>query len=364
MTEVAKARCVVVGGGLIGMLTARELRAAGVDVRIMDRQAAGQEASWAGGGILSPLYPWRFPDPVTDLASWGQEYYPTLSDELAAETGIDPEWTQSGLLILDAEERDSARAWAQRHGLRLELLDRAEIRRCESAVMDPEGAAIWLPDVAQIRNPRFLKCLRRSLELRGVPVEEHAEVRAVAVEHGRVVGVDTREGRVPADRVVVAGGAWTGQLLASMGLELPVHPVRGQMILFHTRPGLLHRIVLYQDHYLIPRRDGRILAGSTLEHTGYDKSTTEGARKLLYTRAVQLLPDLADYGVERHWAGLRPGSPTGVPFIGEHPTIQGLFVNAGHFRNGVVLGPASARLLRDLFIGHTPIIDATAYSLS
>ncbi|HKJ08222.1 MAG TPA: glycine oxidase ThiO [Gammaproteobacteria bacterium] len=364
MTQNGKPDCLVVGGGLIGMLTARELQSAGLTVRVLDRQSAGREASWAGGGILSPLYPWRYTDPVTELAAWGQEYYPRLAQELAAETGIDPEWVESGLLVLGGEEQVQARTWAQHHGVRLELLDEPGIRRTEPALVETEQAALWLPDVAQIRNPRLMKALHRSLELRGVVVQEDAEVHSVVERDGQVVGVRTGACLLEAERVVVAGGAWTGDLLADLGVPVAVRPVRGQMILFHARPGLVNHIVLSRDRYLIPRRDGRILMGSTVEETGFDKSTTAAARKDLFRAAVQLVPELADYSIERHWAGLRPGTPDGVPYIGEHPRMPGLYVNAGHFRNGVVLGPASARLLADLLLERPPALDPAPFAVS
>ena len=145
------------------------------------------------------------------------------------------------------------------------------------------------------------------------------------------------------------------------GLDLPIKPVRGQMILYGAPPGLLKHIVLYQDHYLIPRIDGHILAGSTLEDCGYDNSITPEARKLLAGRALRLVPALVDCEVVRQWAGLRPGSPDGVPFIGEHPAIRGLFVNTGHYRNGVVMGPASARLLSDRMLEQASFTDYMPY---
>lgn len=363
MTEREKIDCLVVGGGLIGMLTARELQAAGLSVRLLERQATGREASWAGGGILSPLYPWRYPDSLTELAAWGQAFYPRLARELAEETGIDPQWTDSGLLVLDGDEQVDARQWAQRHDMRLEVLDRAGIRRTEPALVEADGSALWLPEVAQIRNPRLMKALRRSLELRGVVIRENVEVQGIVLRNGQVVGVQTAVCLLEAPRVIVAGGAWTGDLLAPQGVALPIRPVRGQMILFHARPGLLHRIVLAADRYLIPRRDGRILMGSTVEEVGFDKSTTEAAKQDLFRSAVQLVPELADFAIERHWAGLRPGVPDGVPFIGEHPQASGLYVNAGHYRNGVVLGPASARLLADLVLGRPTTMDPSPFAV-
>jgi glycine oxidase len=144
---------------------------------------------------------------------------------------------------------------------------------------------------------------------------------------------------------------------------LPVEPVRGQMILFRASPGLLTRVVLDQGRYIIPRRDGHILMGSTVEHVGYDKRTTESAREELVAAALKLVPGLADAEVVKHWSGLRPGSPDGVPFIGPHPAIEGLFVNTGQYRNGVVMGLASCELASYHMTGRTPVLDVTPYLL-
>lgn len=356
--------CLVIGGGLIGMLTARELARGGMRVRLVERGATGRESSWAGGGILSPLYPWRYPDAVTALAGWSQRIYPALAAELASETGIDPEWTQNGLLMLDADEKAVAQAWAGRAAMPLEVIDRGVVLACEPGLGAPPQEALWMSAIAQIRNPRLLRAVRFSLASSGVEIQEGVEVTGFIVRGERIVGVETAAGKMPADSVVVAAGAWSGRLLAELGVALDVAPVRGQMIMFHARPGVVSRIVLSQGRYLIPRRDGRVLAGSTVEHAGFDKSATADVLVQLRQAAVARVPALAQYDIERHWAGLRPGSPDGVPFIGEHPRLRGLFVNAGHFRNGVVMGPASARLLADLMERRAPIVDPLPYALS
>lgn len=354
----------IVGGGLIGLLSARALSRTGAKVTLIERAQLGKESSWAGGGILSPLYPWRYARPVNELATWSQACYRTLADELERDTGIDAEWTQSGLLVLDEDQRETGMAWAAAQQVTAQPVDGAQIQGLEPALRAGHAAGLWMPEVAQIRNPFLVQALRQDLLNRGVRVAEDTEVTHLLTKKGRINGVRTEYNEVLADRVIIACGAWSATLLKDLGQEVPVMPVRGQMILFRGSPGLLNHVVLHQGHYLIPRRDGRILAGSTMEEVGFDKTVTVEARNDLITVACALVPELAEVPVERHWAGLRPGSPSGIPFISAHPKVEGLYINAGHFRNGVVMGPASAELLADIVLERTPILDPTPYQLS
>ncbi len=353
----------IIGGGLIGMLTARYLAQAGATVAIYEKGEIGRESSWAGGGIISPLYPWRYDDAVTELARWGQQRYQALAAELKAETGIDPEYLHSGLLLLDIDEaeRQQAEQWAGRFGYQLEYLDRNGIKSLQPNLGKTSEHALWMPAVAQMRNPRLVQAVRKSIEQLGVTLHEQSAVEELLIEEGVVKGVRVGGSTVPASQVVVASGAWSGELLKSRGINIEVAPVRGQMLLFRAKPGLLKHIVLSGTHYLIPRADGRILAGSTLEHVGFDKGTTQQGHDELLAFATTLLPQLADFPVEKQWSGLRPGSPAGIPCIGPCDAAKGLYVNAGHFRNGVVIGLASARLLVDQMTGIDPIVDPAPY---
>lgn len=353
----------IIGGGIIGLLCARELRMAGKSVVVIDRQTVGQESSWAGGGILSPLYPWRYPEPVSALARWSQAYFPELAHNLTASTGIDPEWTPSGLLLFGVEDGEKAAAWATAQGTMLETLDRASVQRIEPLVSGELNSALWMSQVAQIRNPRLLAALCAELRQLGVEFHENVHITGFNHQYGHLTGIHTTDGDITSNRCLLATGAWSAGLLADTGLVLPIKPIKGQMLLLSAQNIPLKRLILKDNHYLIPRRDGRILVGSTLEDTGYEKSTSDSARDELLHAAVEMVPTIKESHIERQWAGLRPGSPDGIPYIGEHPGISGLFVCTGHFRNGIVLGPASARLAADLMLGREPEFDLGQFRL-
>ena len=253
--------------------------------------------------------------------------------------------------------------WAQREGRPLQRVDLAAVERAVPALAEGFGRAVQMADVANVRNPRLVKALRAALEqMPNVSLHEQCAVSGFIRRGGQVTGVHTAQRDMHADQVVLAAGAWSGELIKTLGLALPVVPVKGQMILYKCAEDFLPAMVLAKGRYAIPRRDGHILIGSTLEHEGFDKTATAEALQSLKASAVELIPALADAEVVGHWAGLRPGSPEGVPYIGEVPGFAGLWLNCGHYRNGLVLAPASCRLLADLLLGHEPIIDPTPYA--
>ena len=357
-----KTDSIIIGGGIIGMLSAIRLTQSGHKVTLLEKGDTGRESSWAGGGIVSPLYPWRYHEGISILARYGQNHYQSICEELSQETGIDPEYKQDGLLIFADDEISQAQRWADIFCSSMELVDSDAISRIEPAMRGVSGQAIWMPDIAQVRNPRIAKSLRVRAEQLGVHIITACPVESFSFDNQRVSQVNTPQGSFQADHYIVCSGAWSGMLLEETGISLPIHPVKGQMILFKAEPGDISRIVLEEDRYIIPRKDGRVLFGSTVEHSGFDKSTSKSALKELTKIARQRFPVLKDKNIEVHWAGLRPGTPEGIPVIGQHSQFNNLFVNAGHFRNGVVLAPGSCELLTRIVNGEPSELNHPAFS--
>jgi glycine oxidase len=345
------------------MVSALMLAREGLQVTLLEKAQAGTESSWAGGGIVSPLYPWRYSAAVTALAHWSQDFYPGLGEQLLAQTGVDPEVFVTGLYWLDLDDEAEALAWAAVNGRPLASVEVGTVYDAVPVLGPGYQRAVQMTGVANVRNPRLVKALRAALvQMPNVTLHEHAAVSGFVRDGEKIVGVQTAQGEIHAERVVLTAGAWSGELLKTLGLDLPVKPVKGQMILFKCAADFLPSMVLAKGRYAIPRKDGHILVGSTLEHCGFDKTPTEEALASLKASAIELLPGLADAEVVGHWAGLRPGSPEGIPFIGPVPGFDGLWLNCGHYRNGLVLAPASCQLLADLMLGREPIIDPAPYA--
>ena len=335
----------IIGGGVAGLATAQQLLLQGKAVTLLERAAVGQESSWAGGGILAPLCPWDYADEVTRLTSLGAAMFPQWATGMHAATGIDPEYAVSGMLVLPPFDGSLAQRWCAEHDFRME-------QRADS---------ILLPDVAQVRNPRLVQALSNHIALLGGRIVEHCEVQRVETRGQRVQGLVTSCGEFSAERYVVSAGAWSKQVLGRHALQLDIKPMRGQMLLFKFDAPPLQHIVLQDGMYLIPRRDGHLLVGSTLEDVGFDKSTTSEARDSLRQHAQLLLPALRGMPLVQHWAGLRPASPRNIPTIGQHPQLDNMYINSGHFRYGVTMAPASAAILMNELNGVDQPFDVSPY---
>lgn len=348
----------------MGLLAAREFFAAGATVTIIDKSSLGSESSWAGGGILLPLYPWRQNPAITQLVKQSLGLYPALASELLEETGIDPEWNPCGLLITKNPDINAALAWCNHNKIAFVEADN-KLDGLGTTPLHP----LYLPHIAQIRNPRLIKSLKQDLLQKGVRLLENCQLSGINLDNNKITSIDTSLGNLPINELIISAGAWTSELMArffpSIRNNRPqISPVKGQMLLFAAKPDTLQTIVLDGDHYLIPRLDGNILAGSTVETDTFDKSTTSEAKAQISDFALKLLPALKAFPLVKHWAGIRPGTQNGVPYIDKHPEITNLSINAGHFRNGLAMAPASAQLLADLILDRPTSVDPEPYRLN
>lgn len=336
---------VVVGGGIVGCMTAMALVKRGCQVTIVERnQIASQtsgEASWAGGGILSALLPWMYLDQVNHLVLKGAKLYPEVCQQLLEETGIDPEYTRSGMLIKPSFELETALNWCKRFNVQIEVV----------------GDDLLLTDVAQVRNPRMMRALKAWLIKHQVKIIEQTQLLPLVETELKQTGVvkswQTATGeKIEADTFVVTSGAWSYELLKETALTLNIKPMRGQILLYQLPPEESVQNIIYQNgFYLVPRQDGHLIAGSTLEDVGFDTGVTEAVKQELKAKAEAIMPKLKDFSIVRHWSGLRPGTPDNLPTIEVHPTISNLYLNTGHFRYGLTMSPACAEMIAEQICG-------------
>lgn len=367
-------RCVIVGGGVIGLSLAYELAVRAWQVTILDRGPLGREASWAAAGILPPANAATALHPLDKLRALSNDLHAQWSQRLLAETGIDNGYRRCGGLYMARTAGEAAALAAMAGTLEEERIACRRLCDAEVIALEPAleelansgelRAAYELPDECQIRNPRHLQALTAACRKLGVEVEEHCEATELIHEGDRINAVRTTERTLAADAFAITAGPWTERMLSREGVATGIFPMRGQMVLFRcARPPFKH-VLNDGPRYLVPREDGYVLAGSTEEEAGFDKSTTAEAIAELKDFATSLTPALRSAQIEQTWAGLRPASYDGFPYIGRLPSVENVFVAAGHFRSGLHLSPGTAVVLADLMCGATPAIDLTPFRVS
>jgi glycine oxidase len=359
---------VIVGGGVIGLSIAFALAREGIRPTVLDRRDLGREASWAGAGLIPPVGENRSRQPLVALRSWSSELYPRWSAALQQETGIDIGYRRSGGVdvawtdLEDQELRAAAGRW-RAEGIAYERLAPGDYSRVEPALNPELKAVYYLPDRAQVRNPRLLRALMTAISQRGGRLMPWNGVEGFRVKDRRVTAVTASVGDLPCRTVVVAAGAWSGQLLETIGVHAPTPPFKGQIVLLRSERPLIRRVVEHGKNYLVPRDDGRVLVGATEENVGFETMPTSQVTRALLDLAVRLCPALIEAEVEATWAGLRPGSSDSKPYIGQVPGFENVIVASGHKRAGLQLAPATAELVTDLVLGHTPRLDIAPFRL-
>ena len=361
--------CLIIGGGVIGLSLAWDLAKHGCSVRIVDQAEPGREASWAGAGILPAAKRHAWQHPYEQLRGLAAELHPQWARSLKEITGIDTGYRYCGGLHLarTAGEAAALLGWAGMLGeeeIEAQRVATSGVSAIEPGIADndaPFSAAMFVPGEAQLRNPWHLKALRAACVTSGVGITVNAAVSEIIVRDDEVAELRTSQGAVCARQFCFTAGAWTGALLQRVGITVGIMPIRGQMVLFRCERPPIKRVINEGSRYLVPREDGRVLVGSTEEEVGFDKRTTDEAIADLVGFARGLVPALRDAPIEQTWAGLRPGSFDGLPYLGRLPGLKNAFIAAGHFRSGLFLSAASAVVMSELMRGEQPRVDLAPF---
>lgn len=355
------AEILIIGGGVIGLSIARELDKRGAGkLAVVDRGRIGAEASWAAAGMLAPNAECHADDDLFRLCAASNQLYPELAADLLEETGIDIQLDRSGTLSLAFSDDEAAKLtgkykWQRNAGISVESLTADEVSALEPETSPGVHSGYLYPNDWQVENRRLIAALRKYCELNSIELIENTEVTELVIENGVLEGGKFENGDFRADRVIVTAGAWTSKLLPTP----KVKPIRGQMIsLAGVDSRILQRVIYSSRGYLVPRADGRILVGATVEDVGFTKEVTPEAIASLKAAAVEIAPSLADLSVTEAWAGLRPFIEGEMPVIGRVPDVENAFIATGHFRNGILLAPITAKMVVDEVFGAEPALAA------
>jgi glycine oxidase len=367
-----KSDVLIVGGGVIGLSIAWELARREFRVCLLDTHRIGRSASWAGAGILPPVATRNAVDPYEQLRARSHQLHQQWASRLREETGIDTGYQRCGGVYLARSPGEAAtllanQSWWDTHAIEYSPLTRDQLVRLEPELADVSAqvrGAWLLPDECQLRNPRHLQALREACRRAGVRLLEQTEIIDFGSSEGRIASARAADGRVFfADIFCVCAGAWARHFLTQLGYANGIMPVRGQMVLYQCPRPPITRVINEGNRYLVPRTDGLLLAGSVEEEVGYLCETTPEAIQQIRQWAEQLLPHLRLCEVKDTWAGLRPGSYDGLPYIGQVPSRANLYLAAGHFRSGLHLSCATAQAVANLITGKDLEIDLTPFRI-
>lgn len=346
-----QADVVIIGGGIIGCAIAYNLARRDVSTLVIDKAArVGTEASWAGAGILTSHASTHEPYPTLCRASLA--LYPALADELKAATQIDIEFIRAGTLsvIFNPDEAAGLIGLAERRvsrGFSAEVLTAEEALRLEPALSPAIKGAVLFPEDAQVRNPKLVTAFAKGAAQLGTQFKLGNPIAGFIRENGRVVATVVNGERIYADTFVIAAGCWAGTLAGMLGCPIPIVPAKGQIVLVEAMPPRFQHMIDGLGVYLVPRADGKLLVGATVEVVGYDKSTTVDGVKQMIDAGIGIAPSLAQSTFVQTWAGLRPYAKKG-PLLGYLPEHENVVLASGHFKNGILLAPITGKLIAEL----------------
>lgn len=347
----------IIGGGINGSSIAYQLSKLGKKVVILEKGTLACEASSAAAGMLAAQAEIEHDGPFFQLALKSQAMFPSIANELLEYAGIDIEFVNKGMLKIAeteelASELKSQVLFQQNWDSSIQWLDATQVREMEPALSPTVAGAMFLPNDGHVQPAKLSLAFAKAAEHFGAEIRENTEVLSFICENGVVKGINTSAGAVYCEQVVAAAGAWAADLMKNTGINLTVYPVKGECFSVKPDKPIIHATIFSDKRcYFVPKRNGEIYIGATVVENTFDKQVTAGGISTLVEQAVKLIPQLKDAPWERVWAGLRPQTGDGIPYIGEHPEIKGLFVAAGHYRNGILLSPLTGKLTAQLLTG-------------
>ncbi len=347
---------VIIGGGVIGCSIAYYLAKRGARVTVLERDLFGSHASSAAAGILGAQLEMDGPGPLSELCLKSRSMFPDLASELYRLTGIDIELIRAGIMHIawTPEEAEMLRhrgALQRSRGEVADWWDRDRVRSLEPAVSDQIEGALYIPRDSHVSPARLTRAFSFAAELLGAEMIERCEVTSLRIEKDRVEGVESDRGTFRAEHVVLAAGAWTVTLAKQLGVHLPVVPMKGESLAVFPRRARFERTLFAEGCYLVPKADGKVIVGATERGGDFTEWVTTDAIRCLTSKAVRLVPDLAESTFIRAWASVRPSSPDGLPYVGRMGHYRTLFVATSHFRNGILLSPITGQRIADLIAG-------------
>lgn len=364
MTQTADV--VVIGGGVIGLAIAWNLTEHKQRTLVVEKRQPGQEASSAAAGILAVASGRSRQGPVYQLKRASQTLYPALVQEIEQISGIDVEYQRAGVLDLIRTEADEQK-YRQIYQLRREQgyaatwLSAEEARTLEPHLTADLRGAVHFPDDHHLNNGKLAEAWAKAVEQRGATIRIDATVTEARIANGKVTAVRIGDEWVSTNTVVIAAGSWSRQVGEVFGLTIPVEPAKGQMIA--VRSTLVRHVISWSDHYLVPRKNGEVVIGSTVEFVGHNKDVSLETMRALIDRSVELVPDLRTAPLHRFWAGLRPYSPSRRPILCQAPGLENVILATGHHRNGIVMAPMTGKLIAELITTGTPSMSLEPFAL-
>ncbi len=355
---------IIIGGGIIGLSLAHKLAAAKQRVLVLDRQQPGLEASWAAAGMLSPAPESPGDAALVPLAKKSVALYPEFISAIEAASGMSAGFRRDGAFEIflgpaAQAERDETIATHRSHNLDTQAVTPEEARAIEPALTKSAFSAARIANECSVAPRALIAAVLQAAKSQGAEIRAGVAIRNLLIEKSQCVGVESQSEKFSAKQIVLAAGCFSSQIGAAA--FAPTQPVRGQMVSLRPARPIPNHVLRSHNGYVVPRGNGLLVAGSTTEHVGYEKNVTAAGIAGILNTAIALVPELANAAIEESWSGLRPDTPDHLPLIGPSE-IEGLWLATGHYRNGILLAPATAQILGDWILQGKPNFEVAAYS--